>query len=897
MALLPLQWPLVGRHEELEVFTASLADPRAHGLVIYGPAGVGKTRLADQCLAIADEAGRRVARATATAGARNTPLGALAHLLPPDLGDERCDLVAVVAAVRPVLLADATNGPLVLFVDDLHALDQASAALIAQLVDADLVFLVATVRTSEPVPAGLESLWHRARVRRIDLGDLDRAAVDTLLHLVLRGPVEASAASEIWTASEGNVLFVRELVLGAIDGGRLGDQRGVWRLTGPLVATPRLHELVADRLGALDAEAQAALDILAMWEPTGLAVVESVVRRETLEALDRSGLLAVRADGRRQQVSLSHPLYGEVVRARMPALTRRRLLLDHADRIDAYGARRREDAIRVATARLEATGTADAALLLKAARLARYGHDFAQVERLGRAASVDGLTPEVGLLLGEALHELGRFEEAEDVLVATEAVTSEDHPLLIHIIEVHTRNLMWGLMRPDDALEHGRLALRRLEDHPAAAELVLNEAMLLTYSGRPLEIVSLLESVPPLVEPRARAMRAHAELPALVAIGRSVTAAEGALAAFAEQRQIPDEIALASPEVHMITRMYALAESGRLRDASELAANAYDATPPSAPPDAFIWLSQQRGRCALLMGQVDTARRWLAEAAARSDAHALSGPRRLVLSELAVAAAWAGDTSAAVAAAADVARLPPFAFSPSEQDLGPAWALAAQGDLPGARAALQAAADVARAAGYRGSEAWLLHDIARLGDPESVVDRLEELGELCEGELVPAYAMHAAAAAAGRGQTLLEAADVFEQLGAQLFAAEATAEAARAFRRQGDARAAAATAVRAATLVEGCEGARTPALAIPMAVSPLTARERDIATLAAQGMASKEIADHLFLSVRTVNNHLQSVYSKLGVGGRRELAAVLAEVSESVPRRAPAERPASSSPP
>ncbi len=102
--------------------------------------------------------------------------------------------------------------------------------------------------------------------------------------------------------------------------------------------------------------------------------------------------------------------------------------------------------------------------------------------------------------------------------------------------------------------------------------------------------------------------------------------------------------------------------------------------------------------------------------------------------------------------------------------------------------------------------------------------------------------------------------------------------------------------MRAASLVEACEGARTPALAIPMAVSPLTARERDIATLAAQGMASKEIADHLFLSVRTVNNHLQSVYSKLGVGGRRGLAAVLAEVSDGSSGRAPAGRPASSSP-
>ena len=138
---------------------------------------------------------------------------------------------------------------MVLFVDDLHLLDPTSAALVAQLVDADLVFLVATVRTPEPVPPALESLWHRARVRRIDLVDLDRAAVDTLLHLVLGGPVEASASSDIWTSSDGNVLFVRELVLGALDSGRLTDQRGVWRLTGPLVTTPRLRELVGARLG------------------------------------------------------------------------------------------------------------------------------------------------------------------------------------------------------------------------------------------------------------------------------------------------------------------------------------------------------------------------------------------------------------------------------------------------------------------------------------------------------------------------------------------------------------------------------------------------------------------------------------------------------------------------
>ncbi len=55
----------------------------------------------------------------------------------------------------------------------------------------------------------------------------------------------------------------------------------------------------------------------------------------------------------------------------------------------------------------------------------------------------------------------------------------------------------------------------------------------------------------------------------------------------------------------------------------------------------------------------------------------------------------------------------------------------------------------------------------------------------------------------------------------------------------------------------------------------LTGRERQIARLAAAGVPSKEIADQLYLSSRTVDNHLMRVYAKLGVTGRAELAAAL----------------------
>jgi len=54
-------------------------------------------------------------------------------------------------------------------------------------------------------------------------------------------------------------------------------------------------------------------------------------------------------------------------------------------------------------------------------------------------------------------------------------------------------------------------------------------------------------------------------------------------------------------------------------------------------------------------------------------------------------------------------------------------------------------------------------------------------------------------------------------------------------------------------------------------LTPLSRRELEIANLAASGLSSEEIASRVFLSVRTVDNHLQHVYQKLGIGSRAEL--------------------------
>ncbi|MEU0480757.1 LuxR C-terminal-related transcriptional regulator, partial [Streptosporangium sp. NPDC006013] len=191
------------------------------------------------------------------------------------------------------------------------------------------------------------------------------------------------------------------------------------------------------------------------------------------------------------------------------------------------------------------------------------------------------------------------------------------------------------------------------------------------------------------------------------------------------------------------------------------------------------------------------------------------------------------------------------------------WALAAEGDLDGAlRSALGVAGD-----GLLGDDLFALHDVVRLGSPELVADRLGELADRTEGDLAPLLARHARALARRDGDALDKVARGLADLGLMLHAAEASAHAALV---HSDRHASQASRNRASALAGACQGARSSAL-VNLALPRLTARQRQIVSLAAAGLTNRQIAEQLTVSIRTVANHLYDAYARLGSSDRAGL--------------------------
>jgi DNA-binding CsgD family transcriptional regulator len=861
-------WPLVGRGEELSVISDVLAGTGEYrGVAVAGPAGVGKSRLAREAVAAA----ATVRWVVGTATARAVPLGAFAQWTDGLDGNP----LALVRQVIGAITAGAGDAPLLVAVDDAHLLDDLSAFVLHQLVLRGAALVVATIRSGETAPDAVSALWKDGHLRRLELQALSRAETEQLLLAVLGVPVDPAVTQRMWELSRGNALFVRQLVDQELASGRLTDDSGCWRWNGPVQVSASLIELVELQMGAVPEAVLEVVDVVAVGEPLDRAALATVVAGDPFEEAERRGLITVSGATGAETVRVGHPLYGEVRLAQCGTLRLRRLRGRLATALSRLGAGALVDPVRLGLLWLDSDLAPNPEVYLRAAEAAFLRIDLENAEQLARAAVAAGADIQARLLHAHALVLLNRGEEAAVIL---DAFTAADLSEQSWSQVVHSRaaNLMWPLGRPaeswaviDDALAGTSTG--------HAADLLAFRAVQLAFTARPADVPPLIDTLDlEAVEPLSALVAVWAQVIALGDLGRPQQAASAAAQGYALATRAP---ATAYQGVRLAEfHVNALILGGEIRAAEDAANRTYQQC-VDVPGMPHSMATAVAGMAAVGGGDLIAAQRQLASAV--SDFAKVNGRAgawyrfSIVLVEVLARSGRVGEATAALATMR-AGRHPSFVRVDSEAVLAQAWVSAASGRTAQARHIASRAAEFARDHGQWAIEVVCLQAAVTFGD-KSVVARLDELVLLVEGPRAPLAARYARALSSGDGSAMATVSEDFETMGDRLAAAEAAAHAAAIFAGTGLRGSALTAGTRARRLAAQCGAVLHPGLQTAGSPLPLSRREHEIATLVAQGLTNKAIAEALTMSIRTVEGHIYRACARLGLSNRAELRTLIGE--------------------
>jgi DNA-binding CsgD family transcriptional regulator len=939
----PTRLGLLERRAELAAIEAMIgADDRAEGLlVIEGPPGIGKTSLIAEAKALGQAAGVQVLGARGSEFERQFSYGVVRQLFEAVLAQlsvqERAEVLAGAAELAAPLFDPAqmvsepatdsslatlhglywltanvaARGRLLLTIDDLHWCDLPSlrwlAYLLPRMEALDLLVIVG-VRPQERTedPALLGQIVSDPLATVVRPAPLSADAATQMLRERLSAGAEDTFCVACWQETAGNPLLLRELVRVIADEG----------LSPTAANVSSLRELggragsraVSLRLSRLPPEATALAQAVAILGDEADGRQAAALAALDEQSADQAAAALVRLDLLRPEALLRfvHPLIRAAV---YDGLTpgQRNSAHARAARLLADGG---ADPDRVAAHLLRSPPSGDSWVVTRlrsaASRAAYRGASESAVAYLRRALA----EPPAAAARAELLFELGSAEAPLDGPAAIEHLQAaheltEDPLRRVQTALVLGRQLF--LLRGEEADAVFLEALDELGGADAELEHQLEAALITNDLFSPSLHQAARERIERVRHRNADQTVGEKLLLALLAYHDARAGGPAHDAVALVHRALADGVlvrANVSGALFPACTVLAMADldealavyEGLLGEAHRRGSVFALAAAKVFRAQTLVW----RGD----LGEAEAdAREALAGAAAWGASARFAGHANAFLADTLMEQGRVDEAAAVLGRPGLDAALPESARLLYLRDSAARLRIL-RGDLAGGLAELLEAGHDFEAVGshnpafiaWRSQAALVLRQLGELEEARSLAGEELELARAWGAPRALGAALRAAGLVEGGGlgiELLGEAVQVLDGSPAKLEHAKARTELGAALRREGQrvkAREHLRHAVELATicgasgLAEHAQhellatGARPRRIALN-GVASLTPSERRVAEMAAEGLTNREIAQALFVTLRTVEVHLTSVYRKLGIDSRSRLAGVLSSTA------------------
>jgi DNA-binding NarL/FixJ family response regulator len=857
-------------------------------VVITGDRGVGKSLVGRTALAGFGPEFFTLQLRSSGPGS-TTPYGCLAFTLARLPQSSLGSPTAILHGITSLIRDDAAGRPCVILLDNAGALDELSTGVLLNLLQTHTARLIATAQRTTDLPPDFYWLITSGQLAEVRLANLTELETLNVLQAALGHRVSSALASQMHQLVGGSPTLLQAVVSEQIERGNLVLSGSVWTLLDEVVLDGRtgLEDIVRARYARETPVAREIIDVLSCARSMALSRLARMYGAGVIADMEDAGQIVVdRSD--RHFVSLGDRYLGDIVRNWL-SVERRLELRDKVPghRPDELGELTVEDLLAYAAWTHDCQAPLAPAHALAAAQAAvkLFDPKFA-LECAGSLSPTDREWAEGQLQKSAAYLQLGLPLQAMSALddISEEQTRALGAVRLAELIAAKADCMSWLEDRSGkvpEMIRQARLRLQELSvDGPDESEEDLNRAALCLDLCE-FNFLSFIGEFEPMMDRLKAAVAANGGDPvhrlrcaiilmeALCMTGKELDARTlmrdigGQLGEWSNVPRIRENFAWRSFNVLLLSG-YWRQSIGMLKDASGRAGHGLHSG--SAATDLAVGLAYvYAGRGYLALDPLLAA---IAQLEVRSSLQSL----RQAYAATAFAYAQTGNSIQATIyldrarSAEGPAR---FAIRTSAEfcmDMASRWL----GD-PEARDRLVHSAE----AHYRAGR-YTLAGICMFGATVNGTAKdfhfMEEIAARRQGPLAELSRIVAIGSRTKDAGIMLQAAELSASL--ELDAVQARCAAlALDFAQAGGL---SATASTAHTMLDKLSDS-VPALPItPRNKGPLlTERERQIATMAGNGVSNKDIALDIGISVRTVEGHLYQVFTKLGVSSRSDLLGLI----------------------